>query len=382
MNKQTTSYESVVITGSHHQVLDSLEFCPPTLQWQQDLCRRLACRVQPKAVRYVQQPSSLTGNDFVIRDVRGDGNCLFRALVTGDEGHHMMIRRRLVAYMRQHKNNAKHYIRREPRGNNFLDGNFEIQMCEMEKDRTWGTQAKIIAATSMFQTNIHMYQHRQTTSGVLGEWNTYRADMLLRCCFSWCFGNQKTKPGQSMPPLISGSKQPRIDNSTDVSIANNSGLQFECDRNNTPGNKDLKNCRSCGKSFKNLKLHLTKKPACKNVYDFSSTEAESDLRIKTRQTVYKEKNRSQINVKRKSTRSLSVTRLQSITAQIRRKLERTRKYTTVKIKTRCKQDKKNTTVKIKTTCEQDKKNTIVKIKTRCEPDKRNTTVRKTEKTRQ
>lgn len=135
------------------------------------------------------------------------------------------------------------------------------------------------------------------------------------------------------------------------------------------------------KSFKNLKLHLTKKPACKNVFDFSSIEAESDLRIKTQQTVYKEKNRSQINVKRKSTRSLSVTRLQSITAQIRRKLERTTKYTTVKIKTRCKQDKKNTTVKIKTTCEQDKKNTIVKIKTRCEPDKRNTTVRKTEKTR-
>ncbi|CAB3997307.1 Hypothetical predicted protein [Paramuricea clavata] len=107
-----------------------------------------------------------------------------------------------------------------------------------------------------------------------------------------------------MPPLVSGSKRPRIDNSTDVLTANNSGLQFECDRNNTPGNKDLKNCHSCGKSFKNLKLHLTKKPACKNVYDFSSIEAESDLRIKTRQTVYKEKNRSQINVKKKEYREL------------------------------------------------------------------------------
>ena len=321
--EQTTSYESVVITGSHHQVLDSLEFCPPTLQWQQELCQRLACRVQPKAVRYVQQQSRLTGNDFVIRDVRGDGNCLFRALafvVTGDEEHHMMIRRGLVAYMRQHKNNAKHYIILEPRGNNFLDRNFENQMREMEKDGTWGTQAEIIAAASMFQTNIHMYQHRHTKSGVLGEWNTYRADMLLQCCpnqqkcsmylnhtgahYNVVLGNQKTKPGQSMPPLVSGSKRPRIDNSTDVLTANNSGLQFECDRNNTPGNKDLKNCHSCGKSFKNLKLHLTKKPACKNVYDFSIIEAESDLRIKTRQTVYKEKNRSQINVKKKEYREL------------------------------------------------------------------------------
>lgn len=164
-------------------------------------------------------------NDFVIRDVRGDGNCLFRTLVTGDEGHHMMIRHRLVAYMRQHKNNAKHYIRREPRGNNFLDRNFEIQMCEMEKDRTWGTQAEIITAASMFQTNIHMYQHRQTTSGVLGEWNTYRADMLLRCCpnqqkcsmyLNHTGAHYNVVLGQSMPPLISGSKRPMIDNSTDV----------------------------------------------------------------------------------------------------------------------------------------------------------------------
>ena len=65
--------------------------------------------------------------------------------------------------MRQHKNRAMHYIIRESQGNYSLDRDFEHQMYEMENDGTWGTQAEIISAASMFQTNINMY----TTSGVI-----------------------------------------------------------------------------------------------------------------------------------------------------------------------------------------------------------------------
>ena len=57
----------------------SIEFCPPSLQWQHKQCQRLAYNVQPKPVQYTKQ-HKLCGNDLAIRNVRGDGNCLFRAL--------------------------------------------------------------------------------------------------------------------------------------------------------------------------------------------------------------------------------------------------------------------------------------------------------------
>ena len=106
----TTTSNDVVITASQHQQSDSIEFCPPSLQWQHEQCQRLAYNVQPRPVQYTKQ-HRLSGNDLAIRDVRGDGNCLFRALalvVTGNEDNHMLVRQGLVAYMRQHRNSVKH----------------------------------------------------------------------------------------------------------------------------------------------------------------------------------------------------------------------------------------------------------------------------------
>mgnify|MGYP002804220531 CR=1 FL=1 len=62
-------------------------------------------------------------------------------------------------------------------------------------------------------------------------------------------------------------------------------------------NNVLKKCCNCGKMFKNIKLHLTKKPVCKNSYDLLSMEVESAARTKRRQSLYKQQNQLQISEK-------------------------------------------------------------------------------------
>lgn len=182
--------------------------------------------------------------------------------------------------MRQHRNSVKHYSIRESDGNP-LDEDFEAQMCEMENNGTWGTQAEIISAAPMFQTNIHMYQRRQNRSGVIGEWHTYRAEMLLQCrsllpnCslylnhtgnhYNVVIGNQNSLSRSQAEFTEVYAKRRTIDknnntistkiNANDASDYCNS---FQADTCFT-ANSVLKKCRNCGKTFKNLKLHLTKK---------------------------------------------------------------------------------------------------------------------------
>ena len=77
------------------------------------------------------------------------------------------------------------------------------------------------------------------------------------------------------------------------------GLQSTCHRDASL--HDL-NCR---KSFKNLSLHLIKKPECQTVYDMSSIEADSISRTRMRQVIYKQQNLSQTNAKKKDYRELN-----------------------------------------------------------------------------
>ena len=388
----TTTPNDVMITASEHQQWNSIEFCPPFLQWQHEQCQHLAYNVQPRPVQYTEH--RLTGNDLAIRDVRCDGNCLFRALalaVTGNEQNHMLVCQGLVAYMRQHRNSVKHYIIWESDGNS-LDEDFEAQMCEMENNGTWGTQAEIISAASMFQTNIHMYQRRQNRSGVIREWHTYRAEMLLQCrsllpnCslylnhtgnhYNVVIGNQNSL-GRSQAEFTEVyAKQRKIDEnnntiSTEINANDASDYcnSFQADTCFTASSV-LKKCRNCGKTLKNLKLHLTKKPMCKNLYDLSSIEAESAVRTKRRQSLYKQQNQLQISEKKKNYRENNRDIIEKYNNENKEKIrEKQKNYNREnKEKIQEKQEKyncennMNMIAKTKITLEQNKTNTIRKTK--------------------
>ena len=91
-------------------------------------------------------------------------------------------------------------------------------------------------------------------------------------------------------------------------------------------NSVLKKCRNCGKTFKNLKLHL-----CKNLYDLSSIEAELAVRTKRRQSLYKQQNQLQISEKKKITGKIIVISLRSI-MKTKKKFKKNKRTITGKTK--------------------------------------------------
>ena len=85
-----------------------------------------------------------------IRSIRGDGNCLFRALssiVCGNEDSHQHIRRILATLCRHNKEHFQPFCHPIP---------IEEHINGMEKDRVWGTDLEIHAAASLWNVKIYV----------------------------------------------------------------------------------------------------------------------------------------------------------------------------------------------------------------------------------
>ena len=50
VNQDCCPAASATTNASEHQQRNSIEFCPPSLQWQHEQCQRLAYNVQPRPV--------------------------------------------------------------------------------------------------------------------------------------------------------------------------------------------------------------------------------------------------------------------------------------------------------------------------------------------
>ena len=79
-------------------------YFPVDEEWQRQACRLLSLRfVQPFDRESGGQDVILTLPDMAcLRRIRGDGNCLFRALsfiITGSESQHFEIRSAIIAHM-------------------------------------------------------------------------------------------------------------------------------------------------------------------------------------------------------------------------------------------------------------------------------------------
>lgn len=85
-----------------------------------------------------------------VRAIRGDGNCLFRALssiICSDEDSHQQIRRTLVSFTKHNMNHFKAFCHPVP---------IEEHIIGMERDRVWGTDLEIHAAAALWQVKIYV----------------------------------------------------------------------------------------------------------------------------------------------------------------------------------------------------------------------------------
>lgn len=97
--------------------------------------------------------SILESDGRKIHSIKGDGNCLFRALayaILGDEDYHLVIRTGIVRLLNLNEEIFSHYL---------ISGvnkpTISEQVHHMLQPRTWGTHLEIIAAATLFQIPVY-----------------------------------------------------------------------------------------------------------------------------------------------------------------------------------------------------------------------------------
>lgn len=88
--------------------------------------------------------------NFFIKDVQGDGNCLFRAVsdqVYGNENFHMIIREKCMDYIQAEREFFE----------KFIEGNFDKYIEMKRKSGVWGDDVELQAISEIYNRPIEIY---------------------------------------------------------------------------------------------------------------------------------------------------------------------------------------------------------------------------------
>ena len=139
-----------------------LKFHPVDEHWQQTVCDIMGLHFHGKnRVRPGGPNIPLTPPDMrTVKHIKGDGNCLFRALayiITGSEEQHMAVRRAIL----QHIIHIAHFII----GHHVVEyASIQEYIADknMDQEYAWGTDIEMLILAHLLQTPIMSYsvQHR------------------------------------------------------------------------------------------------------------------------------------------------------------------------------------------------------------------------------
>lgn len=251
-------------------IVADVTFTPPTQEWQKKMCRRFGiddCR----HVRYKSSGESIS-HEFAVREIKGDGNCMFRCLsfaVANSEEHHQLLRTLTVQHILINREAAlekfEFHSDIDSRTPEFTAERVEAFNTHLEKMSIpgdglahWATTLEVIAAASLLETDILMYQN--LTGSDDGEPR---------------FGWQRYSCGLFQPI----DNQSGIITPCSIFMKNTRNFHYDLVIGNIPNNSgnpsnsgiqkpiksftDPNTCRSCGKTFKKLGIHLSKNATCK-----------------------------------------------------------------------------------------------------------------------
>ena len=173
------------------------KYNPVDVEWQLRVCRLLGLgfcgpnRITPGS------PNAPLANPVGFKNIRGDGNCMFRSLsfiITGSEDQHMHVRRAIIRHMRDIGNvlwesqispllNNLRSIGEVSVGNNqspnadHMAGiNQYIAATRMDHDKTWGSEVEIMVLAHLLDTAVYSYDtargwNRYTPANVYGQFD-------------------------------------------------------------------------------------------------------------------------------------------------------------------------------------------------------------------
>ena len=124
-------------------------------QWQQDACDRLGLPFHCANNMGPGAPTLNLRRPGRTRNIRGDGNCLFRCfsyIITGSEEHYHHIRSAIVAHLA----NIEHVLVNESANIHNVDD--YLRRTRMNRDRVWGTEYEVWALAHMLNTPVYSYK--------------------------------------------------------------------------------------------------------------------------------------------------------------------------------------------------------------------------------
>ena len=132
------------------------KFSPLTVAKQIDICNnsggRLKFKKKSGPTGRINKTFKNTSEPLEMKDVEGDGNCLFRSLsyaITGEEDQHAVIRTLICDY---------------------ATSNERTKDIPMRQDKVWGTTTEILAAANLFELNIFVW----ALFGTKFTWHVHR----------------------------------------------------------------------------------------------------------------------------------------------------------------------------------------------------------------
>ena len=91
---------------------------------------------------------------FLEVKVKGDGNCLFRALsdqLYFDEGrHYLKVREEICDYLGEHKNELQEFFDTNVVFKNHTPANYESYVAKMREEGEWGGELEMKAAADVY----------------------------------------------------------------------------------------------------------------------------------------------------------------------------------------------------------------------------------------
>eukprot|EP00762_Andalucia_godoyi_P000085 ANDGO_02302.mRNA.1 hypothetical protein len=137
-----------------------------------------------------------------VRDVVGDGNCLFRSIsfwYCGSENMHEEVRQRVCEFMNLQQDWFSLFVEN--------DETWVSYICRMEKEGTWGGNLELVAASRLYKVHIVVHQTSgpalsiecEPSSAATGTWHfVYLEDEHYACAVP--ISENDLPPSLSVPP--------------------------------------------------------------------------------------------------------------------------------------------------------------------------------------
>ncbi|ORY85718.1 hypothetical protein BCR37DRAFT_391478 [Protomyces lactucae-debilis] len=142
-----------------------------------------------------QLSHQLASQSLYIKDIAGDGNCLFRSLADQlgeSEMTHAQIRHEVVEYLRKHPDTYAA----------FVEEDFDTYLDRMAQDGVYGDNLEIVGFANVFKRHVKIYQ--PDMAYVVSPDETAGGDMLHIAYHSWeHYSSVRNKDGpHDGPPCI------------------------------------------------------------------------------------------------------------------------------------------------------------------------------------